>query len=105
MINCSLAGFKSTTKKGEKNYAIQIMETVIVHEKGQEVLTSGVSTSLSDISYELGDDEEENKPKNKNPNIIQYENTDGRPVTRRGKKYEVTVEKLKNQKKRNDHQM
>ena len=46
------------------------METVIVHEKGQEVLTSGSSISLSDISYELGEDEEENKQRNKNPSIF-----------------------------------
>jgi nucleosome binding factor SPN SPT16 subunit len=61
---------KTATKKSEKNYGIQIMETVIVHEKGQEVLTSGSSISLSDISYELGEDEEENKQRNKNPSIF-----------------------------------
>lgn len=87
VINCTFTGLKYKGKKGEKEFAIQIIETVLISEKGQEVLTSGVSTSISDISYELGEDEEEGaKTKHKNPNIIVYDNTEGRPVTRRGAK-------------------
>ena len=40
-----------------------------------------------------------------NIDIIEYGNNDGRPVTRRGKKHEATIEKFKNQKVRNEHQM
>jgi hypothetical protein len=44
-------------KGGQKTFGIQLVDTVIVEEKGHEVLTNAVSKVLTDISYYLEDDE------------------------------------------------
>ena len=106
LISCNFHHLECEGKNGaNKVYAVQISDTVIVSDKGQEVLTSSASTAIADISYELGDDDEEKRESKKNPKIIDYGNSEGRPVTRRGKKHEATMDKLKSQKKRAEHQM
>ncbi len=35
---------------------MQLVDTVVVEEKGQDVVTGAVSKALSDISYSLDDD-------------------------------------------------
>ncbi len=40
-------------KGGKKKFGVQLIDTVIVEEKGQQVLTGAVSKVLADISYSL----------------------------------------------------
>ena len=58
LISCSFTDLKYESKKhGAKPYSIQLVDTVVVSDKGQEILTSDVSKNLSDISYSLAEDD------------------------------------------------
>ena len=57
MIDLTFTDIKYEAKKGaQKTFAVQLIDTVVVDEKGQDVLTAAVSKVLSDISYSLEDD-------------------------------------------------
>ncbi len=43
-------------KGGKKKFGVQLIDTVVVEEKGQETVTGAVSKALADISYSLDDD-------------------------------------------------
>lgn len=71
LISCNFPNLEYETKKETKKYAVQIIDTVIVSDKGQEVLTSNASTSITDISYEF-DEEDEKKESKKNPSNFSF---------------------------------
>ena len=57
LIDLTFTDIKYEAKKGaQKNFGVQLIDTVLVDEKGQEVLTGSVSKALADISYSLEDD-------------------------------------------------
>jgi len=66
LIDLTFTAIKYEAKKGaQKTFGVQLIDTVLVEEKGQEVLTASVSKVLADISYSLDDDEEDQKRKPK----------------------------------------
>ncbi len=56
LIDLTFTGIKYQAKSGMKTFGIQIIQTVVVEEKGHEVLTNAVSKSIDDILYQLNGD-------------------------------------------------
>ena len=66
LVDITFTDIKYDAKKGgQKTFAVQIIDTIVVEKVGNTVLTGSVSKTLSDISYSLDDDEEEDKKKSR----------------------------------------
>ena len=58
LVDITFTDIKYDAKKGgQKTFAVQLIDTIVVQKEKQSILTASVSKLITDISYSLEDDE------------------------------------------------